>query len=276
LATCALLGCTTADSEDAGAELANGHSSLALLSLERSAAVSSELPRVSAGAKVARFSGIDGEGLLKLLGADPRDLESCGSAASLDERAVGATARVDLLSVGPISVRLGAAEQRLPPRLFPALATTAAGFFYAGALEPQDPPASGEEFALSAPGDHGLGKFELSGVSPAEVHGLSLAGLMLAQDSTLARDADVELTWEPEGQGDRIEIEVLAGGSALSCAARDDGQFVLPRARLKALEADDNAMLIVRRVRVLPVDMVGVESAYARVASTRTLPLQIK
>jgi hypothetical protein len=280
------LGCTTADGEDAGAELAaSSQSSLALLSIERSADPGSELPRVSAGAKVARFRGIDGEGLLKLLGAEPRDLETCSSAAGLDDRAVSASARVDLLSVGPITIRLGEGQHRLPPRLFPALATTVAGWFYAGALELPASPAGNEEFALSAPGmpgaagapgTPGLGKFELSGVSPSEVHGLSLLGVGLDQDAALPRDTDAELTWEPEGQGDRIEIEIFAGNGALSCAARDDGQFSLPRARLKALDADDNATLIVRRVRVLQVDMLGIESAYARVATTRTLPLQIK
>lgn len=290
LASCTLLGCTTADSEDAGAELAaNSQNSLALLSIEHSADPGSELPRVSAGAKVARFRGIDGEGLLKLLGAEPRDLETCGSAAGLDDRAVGAAAQVDLLSVGPISVRLGQRQHQLPPRLFPALATTAAGWFYAGVLEQREPSAGTEEFVLSAPGAsaHGLGKFELSGVSPSEVRGLSLATVLLSSlerpralfdspGAVLPRDADAELTWEPEGQGDRIEIEIFAGNGALACAARDDGQFSVPRARLKVLEADDNATLIVRRVRVFPVDMHGIESAYARVATARTLPLQIK
>lgn len=277
LASCTLFGCTTTDSEDAGQELAAGsQGSLALLSIERSADPGSELPRVSAGAKVARFRGIDGEGLLKLLGAEPRDLETCSSGAGLDDRSVSAAAQVDLLSVGPIALRFGEGQHHLPPRLFPQLATTAAGWFYAGALELPAPSADNEEFALSAPGVNGLGKFELSGASPAEVHGLSSAGSMLESGSSLPRDTDAELTWEAEGQGDRIEIEIFAGSGTLSCAARDDGHFSLPRTRLKALEADDNATLIVRRVRVLPMEMAGIDSAYARVATARTLSLQIK
>jgi hypothetical protein len=279
LASCPLFGCTTADSEDAGAELAAGsQGSLALFSIERSADPGSEFPRVAAGAKIARFRGIDGEGLLKLLGAEPRDLETCSTGTGLDERSVSASAQVDLLSVGPITLRVGEAQHRLPPRLFPALATTAAGWFYAAALELPAPSAENEEFALSAPGAgaHALGKFELNGVSPGEVHGLAVAGVPLARGAALAREADAELTWEPEGQGDRIEIELFAGSGTLSCAARDDGQFSLPRARLKVLEADDNATLIVRRVRVAPLEMTGIDSAYARVATARTLSLQIK
>jgi hypothetical protein len=277
LASCTLFGCTTTDSEDAGQELAAGsQGSLALISIERSADPGAELPRVSAGAKVARFRGIDGEGLLKLLGAEPRDLETCSSGAGLDDRSFSAAAQVDLLSVGPIALRFGEGQHRLPPRLFPQLATTAAGWFYAGALELPAPSADNEEFALSAPGVNGLGKFELSGAAPGEVHALSAAGAALESGAALARDADAELTWEAEGQGDRIEIELFAGSGTLSCAARDDGHFSLPRARLKGLEIDDNATLIVRRVRVLPIEMTGIDSAYARVATARTLSLQIK
>jgi hypothetical protein len=276
-ASCTLCGCTTTDSEDAGQELAaSSHGSLALISIERSADPGAELPRLSAGAKVARFRGIDGEGLLKLLGAEPRDLETCSSGAALDDRSVSASAQVDLLSVGPISLRFGEGSHQLPPRLFPQLATTAAGWFYAGALELPTPPADSEEFALSAPGAGGLGRFELSGAAPAEVHALSAAGTALEGGAALPRDADAELSWEAEGQGDRIEIEIFAGSGTLSCAARDDGHFSLPRARLKALEADDNATLIVRRVRVLPMEMAGIDTAYARVVTTRTLHLQIK
>lgn len=277
LASCTLFGCTTTDSEDAGQELAaSSHGSLALISIERNADPGSELPRVSAGAKVARFRGIDGEGLLKLLGAEPRDLETCSSGAALDDRSVSASAQVDLLSVGPIALRFGEGQHQLPPRLFPALATTAAGWFYAGAMELAAPAADSEDFALSAPGAQGLGRFELSGASPAQVRGLAAAGAALEGGATLPRDADAELTWEAEGVGDRIEIEIFAGSGTLSCAARDDGHFSLPRARLKVLEADDNATLIIRRVRVLPLDMAGIDSAYARVSTARTLPVQIR
>jgi len=275
-ACCALpLGCTSAYTEDAGTELASSQSSLALLSLERSAGSDTDLPHLAASAKVARFRGIDGEGLLKLLGAEPRDLESCGAAASLDED-VSASAQVDLLSVGTITVRLGGTQHSLAPRLFPALATTAAGWFYAGGLELPAQLGGNEEFVLSAAGEAGQGRFEVLGATPAEVQGLSLSGVPIEADVVLGRGEAAELRWEPEGAGDRIDLEIVSGGSALSCAARDDGQFSLSRAQLRLLEADDNASLVVRRVRVLPVEMAGIETAYARVATSRTFLLPIK
>ncbi|HEX6244020.1 MAG TPA: hypothetical protein VFZ61_24055, partial [Polyangiales bacterium] len=172
------------------------------------------------------------------------------------------------------------ANRVFAPRLFPALATTAAGWFYAGSAELTDADPSNhggaEDFALSARGEAGLGRFDLSGTTPSEVRGLSLGGSALGADSVLASRAGVELTWEPESGSDRIEIDLFAGSSSLSCVLRDDGQFRIPAAQLEALEADESASLVVRRVRIVPVEMAGVESAYVRIAATRSLSLQVK
>jgi hypothetical protein len=42
------------------------------------------------------------------------------------------------------------------------------------------------------------------------------------------------------------------------------------------LEADESAALIVRRVRTVPLEMVGVETAYARVAVTRSISVRVQ
>lgn len=287
LACCALpLACTSAYTEDAGSELSGSQSSLALLSLERNVGSDDEQVRLSASAKVARFRGIDGDGLLKLLGAELRDLESCGAASALDP-GVSASAQVDLLSVGNITVRLGDTQHSLAPRLFPALATTAAGWFYAGGVELPAQLGGNEEFVLSAPGEAGDGKFEVLGATPSEVQGLTLSGVQLDADASspialgtsrveLRRGEAAELSWEPEAAGDRIELEIFSGGTAIACAARDDGQFNLSRAQLRLLEADESASLVIRRVRVLPVEMASIESAYVRIASARTFVLPIR
>jgi hypothetical protein len=225
---------------------------------------------------VARFRGIDGDGLLKVLGAEPRELETCGTAAALDEGVLSPLAQVDLLSVGAIDLSLADQHHSLAPRLFPALAT-AAGWFYAGAAElPAQPAGAEDPFVLSAAGQAGLGKFELRGTTPKEVLGLALGGAALQGGSVLVRAQGLEFTWEPSSSGDRIELEIFAGGSTLSCAARDDGHFRIPGAQLKLLEADDNAALIVKRVRTVPVEMAGVESAYARLAVTRSVSLKVE
>jgi hypothetical protein len=268
------LGCTSAGSEDAGADPAL--SSLALFSLERSVDGDAEGARLAANAKVARFRGIDGDGLLKVLGAEPRELESCGTVAALDEGVLSPLAQVDLLSVGAIELSLADYHHSLAPRLFPALAT-AAGWFYAGAAElPAQLAGTEEPFVLSAAGQAGLGKFELHGATPKEVLGLALGGAPVQAGSVLSRAQSLEFTWEPSSSADRIEFEIFAAGSTLSCAARDDGHFRISSAQLKLLEADESAALIVKRVRTVPVEMTGVESAYARLAVTRSVSLRVE
>jgi hypothetical protein len=124
------------------------------------------------GSRPARYRGIDGEGLLKVLGAEPRELETCGAAVALDDGALSPAAQVELLSVGAIQLSLGGTSHSLAPRLFPALATTAAGWFYAGAAELPGQASGGDEpFVLRASGQAGLGKFELRGPTPSEVLG---------------------------------------------------------------------------------------------------------
>jgi hypothetical protein len=268
------VACTSAGSEDAGAESSSG--SLALLAVERSGDGSGEPTRLTALAKVARYRGIDADGLLRLLGADARELETCGAGSGLDDSVIHANAHVDLLSVGDIELRVGNTRQAFAPRLFPALAATAAGWFYAGSAELADASSGAEDFAMSARGEAGLGRFEVAGSTPSEVRGLALGGVPIDAETVLTHVAGAELTWEPEAGSDRIEIEIFAGGSSLSCALRDDGQFRLTAAQLEALEADDSASLIARRVRIAPIEMQGVESAYARIAATRSLSLHVR
>jgi hypothetical protein len=291
------VGCSSSGGEDAGAELGAGSGSLALMRLERfsqppsadPATTSVSGPRIVANAKVARYSGLDGSSVLKLLGVDVRDGDSCTVTGRLDDFPMAPEARVELLSVGNISLRVGERAHTFSPQLFPDLATTASGWFYAGHVdldaarvgetkpEPKadGAPERGDEYVLTAQGAQGVGRFELSVAAPNEVLGLEVSGTSLEQDGALNRGADAALTWEPEDMRDRLELEIFAGGSVLSCSVRDDGQFLLPHAKLALLEADQQASLVLRRVRVLNAQMDGIENAYVRIASTRTLSLKV-
>jgi hypothetical protein len=124
---CALSACTSSGSEDAGGEVDARSNSVALLSLERFVDADSTVPRLVAGAKVARFYGIEGDALLNLLGADVSELESCRSDGERRNVDIGPNARVDLLTVGDITVRLGATETHHLARVFTALPTVASG-----------------------------------------------------------------------------------------------------------------------------------------------------
>jgi hypothetical protein len=231
---------------------------------------------VVANAKIARYSGLDGTAALRLLGADVHEVESCTLVSRLDDFQLAPEARVQLLAVGDISLRVGELSHTLAPRLFPDLATTASGWFYAGNAELTGGGSELDEYVLSAPGEQNIGRFEVSLAAPGEVLGLEVFGQSLERDGLVTRGGDAELSWEPEDIRNRVEIEVHAAGSVLSCAVRDDGRFVLPQSKLASLEPDTGASLVVRRVSVIAADMQGVESAYVRVAATRTLPITLE
>jgi hypothetical protein len=283
LACATVVGCTSSGNEDAGAELGAATGSLAMLRLERFQQDGQSPSRLVANGKVARFSGLDGSSVLKLLGVDGRDSEGCTVGSRLDSFPLAPEARVELLSIGDISLRNGERSQTLAPRLFPDLASTASGWFYASSAELAPPVAGGaerdggperaDEYAVAASGEQGVGHFELSLSAPGAVTGLSFDG---NPPSGLSRAADVALAWEPEDMRDQLEIEVYAGGSVLSCSARDDGQFTLPQAKLALLEADPQASLVVRRVLAVSTEMQGIDSALVRFATTVTSTLAVQ
>ncbi len=277
LLPCALsVACTDSRAEDAGVTLDSRVGSVAILNLERFSETEDPQPRVVAAAKIARYRAMQPEALLRLLGADARELDSCSSTTGLGELDLGPEAQVELLSVGDIALRGATTDARFSPRLFPALATTASGWFYAGEAEGALPRAELDEYVLSAPGEAGVGNFEVTVGAPFAVTGLGVAGVPFESPAFVGRSGPSELTWDAEDAGDLVEFEIYAGSSSLACTARDDGHFILSDVQLRALDADDNATLLVRRVRVVPLDMAGIESAYVRVATTRTLPLQIR
>ncbi len=279
---CALLSvsgavaCTHSDSDDAGATLSGPVGSVSLLQIERFVDQDGASLRVVAGAKIARYRGLDGESLLRLLGAQHLELGTCELGGGLSTEPVSAEARVELLSVGDITLRNSAAATTLVPRLFPALSTTAEGWFYAADTELPAPRAELDEYTVRAAGELGLGSFETVIGAPAEVSELSVRGVAVDAGASIERVSDLALGWEADDPRDRIEIELLAGGSVLSCACRDTGRLSIPAAQLAELEADDNATLIVRRVRGSSFDMQGIDASYARVATTRSATLAVR
>src|SRR5690349_9028785 len=95
-AACApLAACHLSGSVDAGTELDVHQGSLGLISVERFVD-SQSLPRLVTGAKVARYRGIEGDALLGLLGALPRELETCHVESGLNDLALNQDAHVDL------------------------------------------------------------------------------------------------------------------------------------------------------------------------------------
>ncbi len=268
--------CTTGETDDAGAVPTGPVGSVSLLQVERFVDPDGISSRVVVGAKVARYRGLDGEALLRLLGAQPIDLETCELGRGLSTEPVSQDVQVELLSIGDIGLRNAEVTTTLAPRLFPALSTTAAGWFYAIDAELPQRRAELDEYTLRAPGELGVGAFEAVLSAPSALAGLEIKGFTLDAIGAVLRSQDLALNWEAEDPRDRIEVELLSGGSVLSCAARDDGQLTISAAQLASLEADDNATLIVRRVRGSSFDMQGIDASYARVATTRSAGVAIR
>jgi hypothetical protein len=272
-ACAAIVGCTSSGNEDAGAE-GPGAASLAMLRLERFQ--QDDAPgRLVANAKIARFTGLDGSSVLKLLGVEPREGEGCTVSSRLDGFPLAPEARLELLSIGEISLRTGERVQTLSPRLFPDLASTASGWFYASGAElaAVDGGVEPDDYALSASGEQGIGHFEISLSAPDAVDALQFDG---KPPTALARDADVQVSWAPEDMRDQLELEIYAGSTVLSCTARDDGQLTLPVGTLTLLEADPQASIVVRRVLAVSTEMQGIENALVRFATTRTATLTVQ
>lgn len=232
-------------------------------------------------AAFARYRGLDGPSVLGLLGsgaaASPESCAFVGAddALGADPLGVG-SAEVELLDVGTIQVRVAGTEARLSPRAFPDLASVLAGVFYAGDAELAVPRADLDEYAFRAAGSDEIAAFDAVVPAPAEPAELRIDGTMAGEVGSLSRDGGFDVVWAAGDPRDTIEIEVRAHGDVLACAANDDGAFRVDAESLAILAPDGGATLRVRRVRVTPVDVPGLDDAYARVTVTRTVDVDLR
>jgi hypothetical protein len=275
--------CTGADPSVAARGYAEG--SVGLLDVER---MGQGEERTTLSAAFARYRGIDADEVVGLIGSRAEvELEGCAYAPSEPAVANGGAvadselfalegAEVELLDVGAIHVRVEGAETRLVPRAFPDLASVLAGVFYAGDSTLLIPDGSTTEYAFAATGSEDVPAFEAVVPAPHDVLDLRVDGAGVEEPVTILRDAGAELTWIAGDLRDVVEIEIRSQGELLACAARDDGSFVIRGAALSTLRSDETSELLVRRVRVTPIDVPGLEDAFARIAVARALPSAVR
>ncbi len=84
------------------------------------------------------------------------------------------------------------------------------------------------------------------------------------------------MLWDGDDPRDVIEIELLSGTQTLACVARDEGTFRIDADDVAMLDADPDARLLVRRVRLAPFDASGIDIAFARIAAVRSFPLVVR
>ena len=269
LTAAVLAGCTGGDP---AAEAVAALGSVGVLHVDRVAGAG----QTALSAGFARYRGLEAPAVLGLLGsASPAELESCAFVVA--DEALGADrAEVELLDVGTIQVRVAGSEARLSPRPFPDLASVVAGVFYAGDASLGAPVADADEYVFQAAGSLEVPAFDAIVPAPADPTDLQLDGVSIDALSSLDRTRTADLTWAAGDPRDVVEIELRSHGEVLSCAAADDGGFRLSREALATLTADPRATLLVRRVRVSPVDVTGVDEAFARIAVTRSVPVELR
>lgn len=272
--------CTTAD-EDPSVAMGALTGSFGVVQIERPG--ERELEELSGrravlNAVFARYAGLEGDEALELLGLGRMGptLGECEIAGGSAELAPGPDAAVELLDVGRLQVRVADSRAELRPRTFPELGTLVAGAFYAedAALAPTR--ADVDEYRLLASGGAAVDAFEAVVVGPAAPAAVTVDGFPAADLPAVARDAGLEVRWDAGDPRDHLSIQVLAGGQILECLARDEGDVRVDADLVSQLEADDDARLVLRRVRAQGFDAPGLDVAWADVASTVTFPIVVE
>jgi hypothetical protein len=277
-------GCTSPAEDLGAAALDSRAGSLGILQVERlgGAADGLEAPPAQLGAAFARYQGLSGDAVVRLLGGRPvTAMDACSASGGELDALASTDASVELLDVGVIDVRVGESEARLVPRTFPELARVAAGFFYAGDAQLGAVRADVDAYTFRAEGSAELPSFEVAVPVPADLLDVRLDGALLAAlpgepSALIHRDRELDVSWEGLDPRDQVELEFVSEGATVVCRARDDGSFRVPAAALAPLTRDEGARLVLRRVRVQPFDAAGVDVAYVRLASTRVFDAVVR
>lgn len=282
IATVLVTGCSTA--EPASVETGALSGSVGVLHVERSAIDGTG--RTTLRAAFARYQGIDGDSVLRLLGSgSAAELGSCALVDPVDTLGTehaDVELLVELLDVGALHVAVADTEARLSPRTFPDLASVLAGVFYAGDAALAMPEPEVDEYRFLAEGGVEVGAFEVIVPAPAAVAGLELVGAdgtfagLDGRLTEITRAGALTLQWDGDDPRDLVEIELASGAQTLTCVAHDEGSFRIAAEDVALLDASADARLLVRRVRVSPFDAAGIDLAFARVAAVRSFPLAVR
>ena len=279
LATGLLAGCTAVGgADDAGAAAMEAQAgSFGVVRIERETGVEPDLSVAGAelSASFAQYRGVDGRAVLALVGGRAAEVDTCRLAGAEDGAFGNLDAEVELLDVGDVEVRVAGTRTRMRSRTFPDLAGMVAGVFYAQDATLGPAQSDVDEYVIAA-GGRELPGFEVVAVAPAGFGELLVDGLEPDDAGFVDRSVDVELQWDAGDPRDRVEIDLVAGGAVLECDARDDGLFRIDAATLGMIDADEDARMVVRRVRTQPFDAPGIDAAWVDVASSQSLRLAVR
>jgi hypothetical protein len=293
----AVTGCGTADPAPEAGPDARG--SFAVLRVERvrfdGALPGERFAHFEIGGRVARFSGLEREEAAALVGfgeiSDPEEIDACGPPIPVlpGEELVGSVlerSEIELVDVGTIDVRAGDRSLSLEPQSFPGLLNLLQGAVYGSSEGEGTAWEPGAEWSFAARGASGIGPFEAVTEAPEELVVLRVGG----DDPTVVppfveRAADLPVRWE-SGAGSRddvVHIELvwnqLGTEMRLTCAAGDDGVFVVPASVLRQIP--DPAVvasprLLVRRERRRAFGAAGLDEGVVVVSLTESFDARVR
>jgi hypothetical protein len=273
-------GCTAAP-EDDGVAMGPLSGSFGVIQIERGGTPGlSELSgrRAVLNAFFARYRGMEGEHALELLGvARPGpQTDECEIVGGPPVTWPDSQAAVELLDAGRLEVRVAGSRAELRSRTFPELGTLVAGSFYAEDADLAEARADVDEYRVVATGGGRMEAFEAVLVGPPAPSGVVIDGFLASERPVVDRDRTLELLWDAGDPRDRLDIQLLAGGQILECIVRDTGVVRIPDHLVAELEPDDDARLILKRVRVQGFDAPGLDVAWADVTATSTVAFQVR
>jgi hypothetical protein len=212
------------------------------------------------------------------------DLDACSmhSAQAVDHERVD-DIRLELLNVGPITVRGPSEAIRLEARRLPDLLSTFSGVIYGteqgfGAQPLRIAYQPGARYSFSAPGKTASGGFYVTMQAPRPIRIVSIGDRPAHDGSRFGWnfEHDLRVQWRPfldaalgDGaalRGDDVFLRISSGFGPdrprLNCRLDDDGAFTLPATLLEQLAGDSaDLQLSLRRVNTREVDINGLDSA---------------
>jgi len=199
--------------------------------------------------------------------------------------------RLDLLSVGPITIEGPSRRLQLQERRLPALVEAFSGVVYGTSDRQQTTSsldhleyAAGAAYTFRAPGDREAGGFDVTLRAPERVRLEAVSGRIGSGSGEvqLRRGRDLSIQWNGTGneQADLfLDLEAGAGPDAprLKCRLEDDGRFTLPGELLTEL-ADKTSRLgmTLRRVESKRVDVPRIEHAEFYLSASDHLTLRLE
>ena len=262
-----LLGACSVDTDGSVADA--GGSTSALVAVERSTSADP-----NAGSRAGAFagfvhvpSGADPTTVMTLVGLR-RALPEPGS-CSVDSTSydpnvsLASMGRVELLDAGDIEVEALGAASTLEPRAFPTVTDFVSGVVYTTRDQSAEPLPAETSYTVRGSGSEGIGPFVSTHQAPKMVSGVTVGGIPLAELSSVALGAPIDITWDPDEASDLIYVELVGadGAAATLCAFSDNGIGTITPGHFEATGLGE---ISVHRVRVMELRGEGLDHGELR------------